>query len=791
MRRRSGKVKISEWIMFILLLICTIIVGYYISAACFEGATVFTWYDNFTQNILPYPFQQWYGNQYTLKTIGICLFIYVMLIIYYMCSSTTFRFGEEQGSAKFGDVKQYNKELADLNNDVNDEKNIEVGKGIINTRNTRVSEHLSVSLDTRHTDINNNMLVIGGSGAGKTFRFVLPNLMMMQGSYIVTDPKGEIIRKSAGYAKNTGGYVIKSLILLNPKQMKRSTRYNPFKYVSSDEDIVKLAQIYFKATEEENSQKGEQFWTDMAELLLESLFYYTYYEGYEVDGKLQKNFRAVMALSNMLKVESDPYGNRKPNEIDKLMKKLDPQHPAALAYFKAMVGAADTVRSIVSVLHSRLKRLQTKAVLDLLSEDEIELDKIGVRKTILYCCIPDNDKTYNFIISMIYQQLFDQLYYQADFIYNGELPVHVRFLIDEFANVKLPDNFLELLSTMRSRNISAVPIIQNLAQIKKIYKDGEWETIPGNCDTVIYLGGNETSTHKWIAEEMIGNQTIHKKGSSESKGKQGSVSSSEDIMQRQLMYADEVRRMKRSKCLVFINGRHVILDDKIKTNRFFAWKTFVSQSKQYKFDMRLERVNDYLQMSQENEIMKIKLYSESDTQLLRKTDERTLEEYKEEVEIAKKIGEPLPEKPQKQIITCSVQELLWMSAQKEETLPENEEPLSVVESIMQQYEKYVGSDEDEDDMSDEFAACLSDETTEEEKTNEGEEDAADYAQTDDQVDYMIPLLNAGYGREQAMTLANVIKSGKISLEQVLQSFSANYSMEYLTFMLEMLMDDSI
>ncbi|MBP3609690.1 MAG: type IV secretory system conjugative DNA transfer family protein [Lachnospiraceae bacterium] len=308
---------------------------------------------------------------------------------------------------------------------------------VVNTRNRMLSQNLYMSLDTRHTDLNNNILLIGGSGAGKTYRFVKPCLMQMNGSYVITDPKGEIMRSSAGFLKHFG-YQVKVINLLNEKGMKKSTRYNPLRYVMSDTDIEKLVTTFMTATEKKNSQGGDQFWDNSAGILLQAFAFYAYYEGVEVDGQVHHDFKGIMKLVNMCHVKENPKtGVREDTQLDLLFKKLErknPNHRAVIDYNKVMVGAPDTIRSVISVLNSRTACLQSKAILDLLSDDEMDIQSIGVRKTVVYCMISDLDQTYNFLVSMLYRQMYQQMYEQADTVYGGALPVHVTFLLDEFAN---------------------------------------------------------------------------------------------------------------------------------------------------------------------------------------------------------------------------------------------------------------------------------------------------------------------------------------------------------------------
>lgn len=329
------------------------------------------------------------------------------------------------------------------------------------------------------------------------------------------------------------------------------------------------------------------------------------YGNWKFETEERQNFCTVMEMLAKAEFKENPVtGEKLDSELDIIFSKLEkkelariekelqetgtaiPMETAVTTYNSVMRGAADTVRSIIISANARLASIKSTELLHLLSKDEVNIPEIGggveldgKTKTALFCVIPDNDKTYNFIIGMLYTQIFQELYYQADFKYGGELPIHVTFMLDEFANVALPDDYCSLLSTMRSRNISSVIIIQNLAQIKALFKD-TWETIPGNCDTFIYLGGNEQSTHKYVSE-MLGKATIDKKSDSISRGKQGSMSNSYDRLGRELMLPDEVRKVDGKKCIVFIRGFNPIIDDKIDTINHPLFKTSADVTKKY------------------------------------------------------------------------------------------------------------------------------------------------------------------------------------------------------------------
>ena len=358
------------------------------------------------------------------------------------------------------------------------------------------------------------------------------------------------------------GYNVKVINLL---EMAKSDCYNPFAYIREETDVVKLITNIMSNTTPKGSNPSDPFWEKEEELFLQALFYYVWLE----EKPSKRNFASVLKLME----EAEVTEKGKPSMLDTRMKFLEAtsplkdNHPAVKQYNKCMRGAGDTVRSIIISANSRLATLENKQVLRMLSRDELDLAELGIgvngdgkTKTALFCVIPDSDKSYNYIIGMLYTQIFQELYYQADFNFGGRLPVHVTFMLDEFSNVALPDDYCSLLSTMRSREISSVIIIQNLAQIKALFKD-TWETIPGNCDSLVYLGGNEQSTHEYISK-LLGKATIDKKSSGETRGRQGSSSRNYDVLGREIMTPDEVRKMDNKKCLIFIRGFDPILDSK-------------------------------------------------------------------------------------------------------------------------------------------------------------------------------------------------------------------------------------
>ena len=373
--------------------------------------------------------------------------------------------------------------------------------------------------------------------------------------------KGEILRSCGGMLKKNG-YNVKVINLL---EMNKSDCYNPFAYIREETDIVKLITNLISNTTPKGATPSDPFWEKAEGLFLQALFYYVWLE----EKPVKRNFETVLKLMG----EAEVAEQGKPSRLDVRMKFLEESsalgsnHPAVKQYNKCMRGAGDTIRSIIISANSRLAFLENKQVLRMLSKDDMNLSELGIgvngdgeTKTALFCVIPDSDKSYNFIVGMLYTQVFQELYYQADFNCGGRLSIHVTFMLDEFSNVALPDDYCSLLSTMRSREISSVIIIQNLAQIKALFKD-TWETIPGNCDTLVYLGGNEQSTHKYISE-LLGKGTIDKKSSGETRGRQGSSSRNFDVLGRELYTPDEVRKLDNKKLFIFIRGFDPIIDNK-------------------------------------------------------------------------------------------------------------------------------------------------------------------------------------------------------------------------------------
>lgn len=485
---------------------------------------------------LNHPFQiQWTHS--TLKTIGIFLIIYVLGVGMYLSSSKNYRRTEEYGSAKWANPNTVCKKYA--NKDY--------------FSNKVFSQNVRMGLDGKKHRRNLNTVVIGGSGAGKTRFYAKPNIMQCNTSFVVLDPKGEIIR-SVGHLLEDNGYVIKVIDLID---MSKSLRYNPFHYIQSDKDVLKLITNLIRNTTPKGSSPNDPFWEKSETALLEALMLYLYHYAPEDE----QNFTMVMEMLNYAEVKEDEEDYESP--LDELFKRLEmiDSNSLALKQYKIYKQAAGkTAKSILISVGVRLAAFNLEELASLTKYDEMELEQIGERKTALFAIIPDNDSTFNFVVGMLYTQLFQMLYYQADYVHGGELPVPVHFLMDEFANVALPDEFDKLLSTMRSRQIFVSIILQNLAQIKALYKDS-WESILGNCDETYYLGGNEQSTHKYISE-LLGKETLDTNTYGKSEGRSGNYSTNYQQTGRELLTADEVRLLNNNYGLLFIKGERPVKDKK-------------------------------------------------------------------------------------------------------------------------------------------------------------------------------------------------------------------------------------
>ena len=471
------------------------------------------------------------------RVVAVLLLCYALAIGVYLSTQRNYRRREEHGSAKWGWAAQVNRKYADAHS----------------TENKILTQNVAIGLDGRKHRRNLNTLVCGGSGAGKTRFFAKPNLCQANSSYVVLDPKGELL-VSTGKLLEAKGYSIRVLDLIN---MDRSHCYNPFVYLRDDNDIQRLVTNLFKNTTPKGSQSQDPFWDQAATMLLLALVFYLHYEA----PPEEQNFPMVMEMirAGDVREDDDTYKAA----LDILFERLEmrnPEHIALKYYRNYHSGSGKTLKSIQITLISRLEKFNLDSLASITQNDELELWSLGEQKTAIFAVIPDNDSSFNFLVGMLYTQLFQQLYHQADFIHGGRLPVPVHFLMDEFANVALPDEFDKLLSTMRSREISVSIIIQNLAQLKALFEK-QWESIVGNCDEFLYLGGNEQSTHEYVSK-LLGKETIDTNTYGRSKGRNGSYSTNWQLAGRELMTPDEVRMLDNRYALLFIRGERPLEDFK-------------------------------------------------------------------------------------------------------------------------------------------------------------------------------------------------------------------------------------
>lgn len=473
----------------------------------------------------------------TLKTIFIFLLIYGIGIGIYFSTLRNYRRQEEYGSAKWGSASKVNKKYADKTY----------------SENKILSQNVRIGLDGKKHRRNLNTLVIGGSGAGKTRFYAKPNILQCNTSFVCLDPKGELLRDTGNLLEKEG-YVIRVIDLID---MSKSHGYNPFAYIQDDKDVLKLITNLIRNTTPKGAQSNDPFWEKSETALLEALCLYLINEAPEEE----QNFSMVMEMIVAAEPKEDDEDYISP--LDQLFIELEKDKPESLALKQYKIykqAAGKTAKSILISVGVRLAAFNLESIASLTHYDELELEKMGERKTALFAVIPDNDSTFNFLIGMLYTQLFQMLYYSADIIHHGELPIPVHFMMDEFANVALPDEFDKLLATMRSRRIFVSIIIQNLAQIKALYKDA-WESIVGNCDELYYLGGNEQSTHKFMSE-YLGKETLDTNTYGKSSGRNGNYSTNYQQAGRELLTADEVRLLDNDYALLFIRGELPILDKK-------------------------------------------------------------------------------------------------------------------------------------------------------------------------------------------------------------------------------------
>lgn len=532
-KKKSFRSAAPVWAAFVIPIVWLAV----LMAGCYApGMTIFDLVAQFSE-VTQTPFSL-HWTPYTMKFIGIFLLLYGGAILFYYTGQKNTRPGEEHGSASWGSVRELDKKYRDK----------DAGKNVI------LTQHLQMNMNGKLHRRNLLQIIVGGSGSGKTRFLAKPNLMLANASFIVTDPKGEMLR-AVGNLFLEKGYVLRVFDLIDPS---KSDCYNPFCYIRKDADVFKLIDNFIKNTTPKNAKSNDPFWEKSETALDSALMLYLLHEAPPEDQNMETIL--YMIENGGAKEEDDDYSS----PLDLLFEALEeeqPDHIAVRQYHIFKQAAGKTAKSILVSAAVRLASFTLPEIQRITATDDMELGKLGERKQAIFCIIPDsNDASLNFLVGMLYTQAFQELYYQADKVHQGALPVPVRLMFDEFANVALPDGYARLQATMRSRNIMSTIVLQNISQLKALFKD-DWEGIIGNADSFVYLGGNEQSTHKYISE-LLGKETIDTRTSSQSKGRNGSFSQNFQQTGRELMTPDEVRRLDNKNAIVLIRGEKPVIDEK-------------------------------------------------------------------------------------------------------------------------------------------------------------------------------------------------------------------------------------
>lgn len=529
-------------------------------AGCYTpGMTIFDLVAQFSE-VTQTPFSL-HWTPYTMKFIGIFLLLYGGAILFYYTGQKNTRPGEEHGSASWGSVRELDKKYRDK----------DAGKNVI------LTQHLQMSMNGKLHRRNLLQIIVGGSGSGKTRFLAKPNLMLANASFIVTDPKGEMLR-AVGNLFLEEGYVLRVFDLIDPS---KSDCYNPFCYIRKDADVFKLIDNFIKNTTPKGAKANDPFWEKSETALDAALMLYLLHEAPPED----QNMEAILYMieNGGAKEEDDDYQS----PLDLLFEALEeeqPNHIAVRQYHIFKQAAGKTAKSILVSAAVRLASFTLPEIQRITATDDMELGKLGERKQAIFCIIPDsNDASLNFLVGMLYTQAFQEPYYQADKVHQGALPVPVRLMFDEFANVALPDGYARLQATMRSRNIMSTIVLQNISQLKALFKD-DWEGIIGNADSFIYLGGNEQSTHKYISE-LLGKETIDTRTSSQSKGRNGSFSQNFQQTGRELASVDELAVLDGGKCILQLRGVRPFLSEKYDITKHPNYKYLSDADRRNTFDI--------------------------------------------------------------------------------------------------------------------------------------------------------------------------------------------------------------
>lgn len=489
---------------------------------------------------LQHPFQFTLCANSGKSVLTLCA-IYIFALLAYFSTKRNTRYGEEHGSARWGDPVAVCRKLRDKE-----------------FRNNRIlSQNVRIGYDFYRHQRNLNACVVGGSGSKKSRSHVIPNVMQCECSKIILDPMGEILAGTGNLLREEG-YEVRVLDLI---EMEKSSHYNPFAYIRNENDLQTMVTFLFAATNPGDSKGQDPFWEQSAQMLLMALCFYLWLEA----PPEEQNFAMVCELLRCCAGDDtgdeDDMGSSITDALFDALEKRDPNHIALRYYRQYRSGAGKTLRSIQIILATRLEKFNLSSVAALTATDDLDLRSIGEKKVALFARISDTDKSYNFLVAMLYTQLFQQLAEVADLKYHGKLPVHVHFLMDEFANVALPKEFETYLSTMRKRNISVSIVLQNIAQLKGLFKDNKWESILGNCDEFVFLGGNEQSTHEYISKQL-GKETIWQRSESVNRGRNGSSGRSDQTSGRELLLPDEVRSLDNDYAILLIRGFPPLLDRK-------------------------------------------------------------------------------------------------------------------------------------------------------------------------------------------------------------------------------------
>ena len=555
-KKKSFRSAAPVWAAFVIPIVWLAV----LMAGCYTpGMTIFDLAAQFSE-VTQTPFSL-HWTPYTMKFIGILLLLYGGAILFYYTGQKNTRPGEEHGSASWGSVRELDKKYRDK----------DAGKNVI------LTQHLQMSMNGKLHRRNLLQIIVGGSGSGKTRFLAKPNLMLANASFICTDPKGEMLR-AVGNLFLEEGYVLRVFDLIDPS---KSDCYNPFRYIRKDADVFKLIDNFIKNTTPKGAKANDPFWEKSETALDSALMLYLLHKAPPEDQNMETIL--YMIENGGAKEEDNDYQS----PLDLLFEALEeeqPDHIAVRQYHIFKQAAGKTAKSILVSAAVRLASFTLPEIQRITATDDMELGKLGERKQAIFCIIPDsNDASLNFLVGMLYTQAFQEPYYQADKVHQGALPVPVRLMFDEFANVALPDGYARLQATMRSRNIMSTIVLQNISQLKALFKD-DWEGIIGNADSFIYLGGNEQSTHKYISE-LLGKETIDTRTSSQSKGRNGSFSQNFQQTGRELASVDELAVLDGGKCILQLRGVRPFLSEKYDITKHPNYKYLSDADRRNTFDI--------------------------------------------------------------------------------------------------------------------------------------------------------------------------------------------------------------